>query len=452
MIVRTPRMRLVRATPEHARADLAGPAALAKALGASIPPEWPPEHFDPHAIRWCLGLLESGGPDAEWMYWYMVREDLGEVGPVTVGTIGFKGAPRSDGSVELGYSVLPEHRRKGLASEAVAALVERAFDVPEVTRVLAETLPALLPSIGVLERNGFRLIGAGSEPGIIRYEITRHDHDAGRTWTPPHLHTLVRLLSHLEWADRRVHSALARAGVPASAAMALYAHVLAAEALWIARLRDEPPTVPVWPALGLDDAHALSERTIEDLRTIVWRLEPPDLDRLVTYRTSAGDEFQSRVEDILLHLALHGTYHRGQVAMALRGAGLVPEPTDFIFFVRGSPAATSAPAAPAARPVVYAVTVEVDRPVAEDWLEWMRRVHVPEVLAAGGFTSCQIGRREDPPAPDGTVVYVLEYLAPSAAALTEYRERHAPALQRAHTERYGTRARATRTVRELLAP
>jgi uncharacterized damage-inducible protein DinB len=43
-------------------------------------------------------------------------------------------------------------------------------------------------------------------------------------------------------------------------------------------------------------------------------------------------------------VALHGAYHRGQIAAALRGAGAVPEPTDFIAFARGSAAATRADA------------------------------------------------------------------------------------------------------------
>jgi RimJ/RimL family protein N-acetyltransferase len=39
--------------------------------------------------------------------------------------------------------------------------------------VIAETLPELTPSIGVLGKCGFHLIGEGSEPGVIRFELTR---------------------------------------------------------------------------------------------------------------------------------------------------------------------------------------------------------------------------------------------------------------------------------------
>lgn len=102
--------------------------------------------------------------------------------------------------------------------------------------------------------------------------------------------------------------------------------------------------------------------------------------------------------------------------------------------------------------VVYAVTVEVNADVAADWQEWMRTVHVPDLLATGCFHGAEMARRDDPPAPGGTVTYVIEYRARSAGQLRTYREAHAPALQQAHTARYGAQARATRTVRTVLAP
>ena len=45
-----------------------------------------------------------------------------------------------------------------------------------MNRVTAETYPELSGSIGVLRRCGFRFTGDGSEPGVIRYEITRAEY------------------------------------------------------------------------------------------------------------------------------------------------------------------------------------------------------------------------------------------------------------------------------------
>ena len=97
-----------------------------------------------------------------------------------IGSAGYKGPPSADGSVEVGYGIVEDHRRRGYATEAAMGLVDRAFSVAEVGRVIAETLPELAGSIGVLHKCGFRLLGAGSEPGVIRFELTRADYAAGR--------------------------------------------------------------------------------------------------------------------------------------------------------------------------------------------------------------------------------------------------------------------------------
>ena len=92
-----------------------------------------------------------------------------------VGTCGFKGPPTADGTVEIGYGILPEFRRHGYATEATQGLITHAFAHPEVARVIAETFPDLFPSIGVLRKIGFSYAGEGSEPGVVRYELRRAD-------------------------------------------------------------------------------------------------------------------------------------------------------------------------------------------------------------------------------------------------------------------------------------
>jgi RimJ/RimL family protein N-acetyltransferase len=167
-MIRTERLDLIPATPALTRADLAGRAALADALGVPVPEGWPPELFDEPALRYTLEKLEGQPDQAGWWFYYVVRRD----GPLLVGVVGYKGPP-ADGAVEIGYGVLPEHRRQGYATEASAALIARALARADVRRVLAETLPELAPSIGVLEKLGFVLVGEGSEPGVIRYALER---------------------------------------------------------------------------------------------------------------------------------------------------------------------------------------------------------------------------------------------------------------------------------------
>ena len=150
---------------------------------------------------------------------------------------------------------------------------------------------------------------------------------------------LKRLIDHLAWADRLVLDALKRARDLDPAVVALYSHVLAAEHVWYVRLVGAEQRIPVWPSLSLEECERLAAETARQLGGYVASLAPADGSRAITYKNSAGAQFTSTVEDILLHVALHGAYHRGQITTALRSAGAIPNPTDFIAYLRGVPAA-----------------------------------------------------------------------------------------------------------------
>jgi uncharacterized damage-inducible protein DinB len=155
---------------------------------------------------------------------------------------------------------------------------------------------------------------------------------------------LARLFRHMAWADERALAALREAGTASDLAHRELAHILGAEHVWLARLEGRPATVAVWPELSIDECEALARETRAGFQAYVERTDDAALERTVHYRNSAGAEFDTKAADILLHVALHGAYHRGKVAAALRVAGAEPAPTDYIAFVRGVPAATRADA------------------------------------------------------------------------------------------------------------
>lgn len=76
-----------------------------------------------------------------------------------------------DGTVEVGYGIVSDQRRRGFATEATSGLVKHALAQPGVRRIIAETLPELTASIGVLRKCGFYPAETGSEPGVLRFEF-----------------------------------------------------------------------------------------------------------------------------------------------------------------------------------------------------------------------------------------------------------------------------------------
>lgn len=167
--ISSPRLLLVPATPPILRADLAGRAALAAALGGDVPEDWPPDHHDRPILEEALRRLDDRAEHG-WATWYLLRRE----GPRRLeGFCAFAGRPDPAGAVEISYAVLSGSRGQGLATEAVRRMVEWAFSHSQVQEVNAETLPHLRSSIRVLEKNGFRHAGRGSEYGVVRYVLSR---------------------------------------------------------------------------------------------------------------------------------------------------------------------------------------------------------------------------------------------------------------------------------------
>ena len=98
--------------------------------------------------------------------------------------------------------------------------------------------------------------------------------------------------------------------------------------------------------------------------------------------------------------------------------------------------------------VIYNVTVKIENNVHDEWLHWMKNVHIPEVLATGKFVSHQMAKVlvDD---TDG-ITYAIQYTCRDMDTLQEYQQQHAPALQRDHAERYRDKFVAFRTLLELV--
>ena len=174
MTIQTDRLDLIPGSIAVLEAELHSHQHLEDALGVRIPASWPPPLYDAPATEWTIARIHEDPEHEIWGFRYFVlRQRDGEQGAMAVGAGGYKGPPREDSSVEIGYSILPEHQGRGYATEAAAGLVRHAFSDNRVRRVVAETLPDLQSSIRVVEKLGFRLVGAGSEEGVVRYEVTR---------------------------------------------------------------------------------------------------------------------------------------------------------------------------------------------------------------------------------------------------------------------------------------
>lgn len=104
----------------------------------------------PRVASRALAQLEAGTP-ALWCTPFLI---LSESRDVVLGGCTFKGMP-ADGTVEIGYGVAESLRGRGIATAAVAQLLQIAAHSGIVKEVVAHIVPDNLASAKVVSRLGF---------------------------------------------------------------------------------------------------------------------------------------------------------------------------------------------------------------------------------------------------------------------------------------------------------
>ena len=148
-------------------AALAGDAALAEAIGHEVAPGW--VSFQ-DALRPTRDSIASQPEGFLWGTRFFVTDEP----PELVGWGGFKGAP-VDGVVELGYEIAEGRQGRGYATAVTRAMLAEAFADPEVSAVIAHTLPESNASTRVLEKTGFEHVGSVDDDGqeVWRFSLSR---------------------------------------------------------------------------------------------------------------------------------------------------------------------------------------------------------------------------------------------------------------------------------------
>ena len=113
----------------------------------------------------------------------------------------------------------------------------------------------------------------------------------------------------------------------------LMGHVLAAQYLWLHRIKGLPaPDVKLWGEYSLARLLEMAEDVGQQWIEFVESTD--NFDRELTYRNYTNDPYTNNVENIMIHLVNHSSYHRAQVALLMRQQGFEPINTDFITYDR----------------------------------------------------------------------------------------------------------------------
>ena len=136
------------------------------------------------------------------------------------------------------------------------------------------------------------------------------------------------------WANQEVLASIRASGDENTRSLQLMSHILAAERVWLERLKQVPQSVPVWPEPNLAQCEAEAAELKKMWFDYLDLITAGDISQTISYKNSKGEAWTSAIGDVLSHVVMHSAYHRGQIASHMRASGQTPVNTDFIHAVR----------------------------------------------------------------------------------------------------------------------
>jgi uncharacterized damage-inducible protein DinB len=144
----------------------------------------------------------------------------------------------------------------------------------------------------------------------------------------------IRLLNYDHFANKKIAGLIVETGATGKP-VELMAHILAAQTVWLNRLNNTPPVMPVvlWPDWPANVFAKIIDNNYRRLVTCVDAMSEQDFDLVIGYTNSIG-YCENTISDILAHLINHGTHHRAQIGTLLKLDGATLPSLDYVLYIR----------------------------------------------------------------------------------------------------------------------
>ena len=144
---------------------------------------------------------------------------------------------------------------------------------------------------------------------------------------------LRELFIYDRWADNRTIDAIEN--TQSDKPLHILAHLLITKQEYLDRFNGKDSTgFDFWPVLDLDQCRDLAASTSDTYIRLIDEAGESTLDRVVQYRTSQGVPHADTLRDLLTHVLLHSSIHRGNIVLKMREEGLEPPKIDYILYLR----------------------------------------------------------------------------------------------------------------------
>ncbi|MEP6507434.1 MAG: DinB family protein [Gemmatimonadales bacterium] len=152
----------------------------------------------------------------------------------------------------------------------------------------------------------------------------------------------IKLYRYNAWANRRLLDSASNLsseqlthdlGGSFPTVRAVIAHMVLTEWVWFQRWAGKnPPGPPDWAGADLPDLISRLRDLERDRAEFLAGLSDEQLSSRIDFTYLSGAVGSHELQDLLIHVVNHGTFHRGQLTSMIRQLGVAPRSTDFVVF------------------------------------------------------------------------------------------------------------------------
>jgi uncharacterized damage-inducible protein DinB len=144
---------------------------------------------------------------------------------------------------------------------------------------------------------------------------------------------LRHLFEYNDWANRRMIVSLKENG--SQRGLEIMAHLLITEKEYFERLYGKDSTgFDFWPEMTVQECSALAKDNASRYEKLLKRFDDEAIGLYVKYKTSEGIPYENTFREMLSHVLIHSSTHRGNIMLKLREEGFQPPTIDYIIYLR----------------------------------------------------------------------------------------------------------------------
>lgn len=143
-----------------------------------------------------------------------------------------------------------------------------------------------------------------------------------------------KMFLYTDWANFTILDTLEQNQISDEYIIKVMSHIVNAQFVWLDRISKQQHNFQVWGVLSYAQMRTALHENHKLWLAYLNEARPEDLLATISYTNQSGNPYENVASDIITQVINHSTYHRAQIAKALRELGFTPPNTDFMMYCR----------------------------------------------------------------------------------------------------------------------